>query len=121
MLYFCGVIIEIRYAMDNKTTISTAELLRFLDQKKAIEDRQFNEKYNAWLKAGSDFQLQVFYRNYDLQAQFEGISVDIIPLEGADNANLIFNDYRSRAFSLELHKLVLSLEGKVINRINFTY
>jgi len=76
------------------------------------------QKYETMLRSGVNFELIVMYDNKNPFSK-EPLKVDYIPLEGWDNANLIFNEYRRLGFKLHLHSITLNLDNKKMKKVIF--
>jgi len=79
--------------------------------KKRVQDQ------NERLMKGINFELCVIYNTYP--GDNKPKKVDWIPLEGFENANLIFSKYRRLAFKLNLYSITLTLDDKKIKKVTF--
>ena len=72
---------------------------------------------NERLMKGINFELCVIYDTYP--GDNKPKKVDWIPLEGFENASLIFSEYRRLAFKLNLYSITLTLDDKKIKKVTF--
>jgi len=83
---------------------------------RAHQQRERELTRMAMFEAGINYELTVIYDNPNPTVRKK---VDFIPLEGWQNANLIFNEYYETGFSKNLFSITLTLDEKVVRKVTF--
>jgi len=104
---------------DQELISRLSEYKRVIQSEQRIENKRQADKlrmqYEEWKISPFEIELLFMTPNY------KGELFDIFEIEGLDNANMIFEEYRKIGHSLKLRKLVLHCKGKKIKAINFKY
>ena len=83
------------------------------------EDNERREKSDPFNTATS-FVLYVYYSGIAPGGEKRPVTFDEIPLEGKENAALIFNAYKNNGFNLRVTRILLeTAAGEKIKAINF--
>ncbi len=88
------------------------EFLDTIAEELSREKQELNEK----LRAGTNYCLHVVFKSPVSDRLY-----DEIPLEGFENAMMIFAEYRRIGHSLGLYSLTLTLEDEKIKKLYFKY
>ena len=65
----------------------------------------------------SPFEIELLFLN----PNYNGERFDMFDIEGIDNADMLFEQYRKIGHSIKLRKLVLHCKGKKVKAVNFKY
>jgi len=102
--------------MNTTNDLRIKDLIREVNRFRRTEiakQNQRNFERQIELENGTQYELEIYFK--------DGKSPEFISLEGYKNGFGILEAYRKIGFSLNVRKLVLTLDNKKVKSINFKY
>ncbi len=101
--------------------IATIQKINRIEAKRrAVEKKAQQTAFNQKIAAGLNYEIEVVYQIFENGSRKADL-YDWFPVEGAENAIMLFNHYHDRAFDKNLVQLKLILDHEVVKKIKFKY